>query len=500
MKNTQQKRNNSFRPGFSVLSRDRVELVIAEAYRILEEIGVHVEHAEAVEMLSGAGARVADGGERVYITRDLCEKCLDTIPGSFRLYNRDGERNVEVGGGGTIFDPGSSALSLYDYESGKIRAATTGDVIDFAALIAQIDVYDCQSTGLIPSDVPEDLADRFRLLISLLYCDKPVITGTFVRDGFETMHRMLCAVRGDADKLREKPLAIFDCCPTAPLSWSELTCDALVSCARTGVPAEIVSMPLTGATSPVTLSGAVVQHAAETLSGLVIHQLAGTGAPVVYGGAPAFFDMRKATTPMGAVETMLIDTAYCDVGRHLGLPRHAYMGLSDAKSIDFQAGFETAMGIVLASLAGINVVSGPGMLNFVGTQSLEKLLLDAEICEMGRRLIRGVEFHGGDEAIEELREHAADKSFLKSEHTRQYFRNEGYYPSGLIDRGSDGEWDSAGRPTSSRLAHDRVAELLSNRDSVLTDSGVVSALESIMDNSARAHGVNSLPDWKSGLL
>ena len=486
----------SYRPDLSILSEQRINSIVDEAFEILDEVGVLVQHPEAVELLAGAGARVADDGAHVFLDRQLCEQCLASAPSQFRLFDRNGENPVTIGGRHIIFDPGSSALSLYDFDSGEIRAASTDDVIDFTVLTAQIPTYDCQSTGLIPSDVPEVLADRFRLLISLVYGSRPVITGTFTKDGFETMHGLLSAVRGGAQKLRDKPLAVFDCCPTAPLTWSELTCDALLSCARTGVPAEIVSMPLMGATAPVTLAGSIVQHTAETISGIVIHQLAGSGMPVVYGGAPALFDMRKGTTAMGSSETMLIDSAYSEIGRHFDLPVQAYMGLSDAKRPDYQAGFETAIGVVMASLAGVNVVSGPGMLNFVNTQSLEKLLLDAEICEMGRRLIRGVEFRGQTEAIGLLQNLAADRSFMSSTHTRKYFHQETYYPSDLIDRGSEDEWNTTGRPDSLTRAHDRVRQLVANADNPPLDPAILAEFESIIERDARDHGIESLPDWK----
>ena len=122
-------------------------------------------------------------------------------------------------------------------------------------------------------------------------------------------------------------------------------------------------MGMTGATSPTTIAGTLVQHVAENLSGLVIGQLAGRGAPVIFGGSPSSFDMRKGTTPMGAIETMMIDAAYAQIGKFLKLPTHAYMALSDAKVNDPQAGFETALGAVLGALAGVNVISGPGMLD-----------------------------------------------------------------------------------------------------------------------------------------
>ena len=122
------------------------------------------------------------------------------------------------------------------------------------------------------------------------------------------------------------------------LIWSEFGAQNLIELARAGVPAQMVSMPLAGAAAPVTLLGAVVQHAAECISGIVIHQLAQPGAPIVWGGAPAIFDMRKGTTPMGAIETAMIDASYAQVGKSLGLPTHTYLGASDAKLVDAQAG------------------------------------------------------------------------------------------------------------------------------------------------------------------
>ena len=91
---------------------------------------------------------------------------------------------------------------------------------------------------------------------------------------------------------------------------------------------------------------------------------------------------------MGAVETMMINAAHVQIGKYLRLPTHSYMGLSDAKGVDGQAGLETGMGALVAALAGANVISGPGMLNFESCQSLEKLVLDNEICGMALRMVR----------------------------------------------------------------------------------------------------------------
>ena len=145
---------------------------------------------------------------------------------------------------------------------------------------------------MIPSDVNEQISDSYRLFLSLLYGKKPVVTGTFTIDSFEVMKNMQLAIRGSAELLKEKPLTIFSCCPTSPLKWSDVTSQNVVDCGKSGIPVEFIAMPLSGFMAPVTIIGTLVQHTAETLSGVVISQLSSPGTPMLYGGSPAAFDIR----------------------------------------------------------------------------------------------------------------------------------------------------------------------------------------------------------------
>ncbi len=481
-----------------LLSPAQIEQIVGEAISVLSEVGVIVENKEAVERLSAGGAKASDDGTRVLISENLVDQSLRTAPDHFFLYDRDGDEVGCVGRNNLIFDPGSAAISVFDFQNNKAVKPTTKDVVEFIAVTDQTPAFDVQSTGVVPSDLPDKLADRYRLFLALVYSKKPVITGTFLKEAFPVMFDMLVAARGSADALRDKPLAIFDCCPSPPLSWSDLTCQALMDCAAHGVPAETVSMPLSGATAPVTLTGSLVQHTAESLSGLVIHQLTNPGAPIVYGGAPAIFDMRKATTPLGAIETMMVDIGYAQIGKSLRLPVHAYMALSDAKSPDYQAGFETGIGAVLAAIAGVNIVSGPGILDFVACQSLEKLVLDAEVCMMARRLKEGITFKDATAGIDVLREFVTSgaKTFMTSEHTRSHFRDEVYYPSDVVDRGTYGDWEMAGGKTAAARAHDTAQKLLENPSLSKASEELIDKLLVIMTEDAARHGVESLPAWR----
>ncbi len=479
------------RPALRFLTEELLEEIKREAFRVLEKVGVLVEHQEARELLLSSGCRELRSG-RVAIPGDLVHKALSTAPRRVELYDGEGNLVVALGEDPPVFDPGSAALTILDWDTQRERKPETADLIALARVTDRLENIALQSTALIPGDVPHEIADRYRLAVALLFSAKPVVTGTFREDGFEPMYTMLLAVRGGESELRRRPLAIFDCCPSPPLKWSRLTCQALLDCARTGVPAELVSMPLAGATAPVTLAGSLVQHTAETLSGIVIHQLAGPGSPVIYGGSPAATDMRTGTTPMGAIETMMIDAAYNEIGRSFGLPTHAYMGLSDAKLPDAQAGAEAALGAVLGALSGISVISGPGMLDFESCFSLEKLVFDNDLCGMALRAARGIQRREGELAGDLYGDLSLGDLFLTSETTLRWFREELYFPSRVIDRETYENWVRAGRKSAGERAHERVVEILRSPAETPPDE-LVEEILGIVGAEGKRWGAESLP-------
>ena len=481
---------DAIRPRVQLFTTEQVEGIIGDALRALETVGFFVENDQALELLRGAGVRLE--GQRAFAGEEPVRAALATAPRRFTVFDREGKPALELGGDAVQFDPGSAALWFLDPATGR-RKPGTADLTHLAWVTEVCTHIAGQSTGLVPADVPEAMGDRWRLYVALLGSRKPVITGTFRKDAFAVMRAMLAAVRGGEAALAERPLAIFDCCPTPPLKWSDLTCQALIDCARSGIPAELVSMPLAGATSPVTLREMVVQHCAESLSGVLIHQLARPGAPIVFGGSPSAFDMRHGTTPMGAVETMMVDVGYAQVGKHLGLPTHAYMGLADAKGVDYQSGLESGLGAVLAALAGINVVSGPGMLDFESCQSLEKLVLDNEACGMALRLVRGVSHGSASVAVDLLRQLVEAGSLLGHRHTRANFRAELLIPGPAIDRASYGDWEKAGSRDAKAAAASEVQRILAGGNPAPVSDDLRRELDGLIRTEATRLGVESLP-------
>lgn len=490
-------RRHHLRPTLRFLGKDLVERILSEAAEVLSALGVEINNETILSMLSDHGARADRETKRAFFTEDLIKRALETAPRSFKLYDVLGRETHDFSGDNVYFTPGSAAINILDPESGVMRKPATSDYIRYAKLVSRLDHLSSQSTAFIPADVPEGISDSYRLYLALLYCEKPVVTGAFTIDSLNVMKEMQLAARGSVEELKQKPLTVFSCCPTAPLKWSGVTSQNLLDCAAHSIPVEYISMPLTGFVSPVTLVGTLVQHTAETLSGLVISQLANPGTPALYGGSPAAFDVRYETTPMGAVETQMIDCAYCEIGKYLGLPTQAYISLSDAKQLDAQAGMESSMGAALAALAGINNISGPGMLDFESCQSLEKLVLDNEICGMALRLARGIEPREDFPSLPRFQELLNEGHLLISKHSRRWLREEHYFPGRVIDRANRSRWQEEGALTLGARAHAEVQRLVASYEPSRLPEPVKTELVRLMEEEAGRHGMTTLPPRES---
>lgn len=422
------------RPKVQLLSPELIERILGEAFKLLVRPGFRVGAPEVVDLLRSHEVDVSEGIAHVH--ESLVRDCLATVPLEFQLHNRLGEPVVRYGGDDVHFDPGSCCVQVLDPETLQARPSTTADLVRLVQVAEALPQFAAQATAMTCSDAPSETGDLYRLHIVLKHSNKPIVTGAFSAAGLKGMIEMLVADAGSEEALRQKPRAVFDVCPSPPLNWSEFGAHNLLDLARAGVPAEIVSMPLAGGAAPVTLAGSITQHAAECLAGIVIHQLACPGAPIVWGGAPAIFDMRTGTTPMGAIETAMLNMGCAEVGKHFGLPTHGYLVATDSKLVDAQAGMESARSAVLGALSGINMISGAGMIDFLACHSIEKLVIDAEAIASAQRLLSGIVPRGDSLATGAFAQIGLSGEFLKLQETRALFRQEQQIPSDVIDRAS----------------------------------------------------------------
>jgi trimethylamine---corrinoid protein Co-methyltransferase len=204
--------------------------------------------------------------------------------------------------------------------------------------------------------------------------------------------------------------------------------------------------------------------------------------------------MRKGTTPMGAIETAMIDAAYAQVGKALNLPTHTYLGASDAKLADAQAGMESGMTALVGALAGINMISGPGMLDFLACFSVEKLAIDAEAIGMTKRLLAGIQTPTPTLALEMFVGINFKGEFLKQKLTRQLFAKEQFIPSPILDRGSIRSWQEEGCTDAWTRAKVRVQGLLKDYRAPQTHAEQRRELVALVNRLADEAGMHHLPD------
>jgi trimethylamine--corrinoid protein Co-methyltransferase len=481
-------------PKIELLSEELVGRVLDEAYQLMMNPGIKVQSVEARQLLAEAGALVSIDTDVVKIPQHVVEKALETVPHVFNLFDRLGNPTVTFGGDVVQFDPGSSGVHVLDPDTLEHKPSFANDLVRIVKITEMLPQYDAQSTAIVCNEIPKAVGDLYRLYVVLMFSNKPIVTGSFSIKTLDTMIEMLAIFAGGRKPLADKPLAVFDVCPSPPLIWSEFGSQNLIELARAGVPAEMVSMPLAGGAGPVTLLGSVVQHAAECLSGIAIHQLAKPGSPIVWGGAPAIFDMRKGSTPFGAVETAMIDASYAQVGKSLGLPTHAYLGASDSKLVDAQAGLESGLTALIGALAGINMISGAGMLDFLACQSPEKLVMDAEAIGMVKRLLAGMKIQTPTLATAMFEGINFKGDFLKQKITRELFAKEQYLPSAVIDRSSVRGWQAEGGKDAFSRAKTRTTELLAAYKRPTLEPGKERELIMLVEKHAREAGMDRLPE------
>jgi len=201
---------------------------------------------------------------------------------------------------------------------------------------------------------------------------------------------------------------------------------------------------------------------------------------------------------MGAVETWMISSAYVQVGKALGLPTHAYMGMSDAKIVDTQCGLESMGSNFVAALSGANIISGCGMLDFESCLSFEKLVIDAEMIGMVKRFVRGIVARDDPIAVTLMQKSGHKGNFLALPHTRKWYREEQYLPSEVIDRASFEGWKSRGEKTTFERARDRVEKLMTTYQPNTVSEEQRKELRAVTLDAARKFGMNSLPPLPPG--
>lgn len=469
------------RPTLHVLSDDLIARIVDEAKRVLAETGMEIRGPEMRRRLVETGLPTDASGSRVLFPRDVVERALATAPSSFQLFDRDGNPHADLGGDRVHFVPGSSGLKWLDHRTGEVRLANSTDFAEYIRLADGLEHIAYLATAFSTNaDIEAQVSDAWRLYLTLTNSKKPVVSGAFTEHGVPRMVEMMALFRADRADLIARPMSIFTITATGNFRYSEDSCQNLIDCVEAGIPVEIVPVTLMGLIAPVTTVGATVFHTVDVLAGITMAQIIRPGAPVLFGGAPATFHMKIASSPMTAIEALQLDAAYVAVGKSLGLPTQSYLAFSDSPILDAQAGAETFGSALIAALAGVNSVSGPGMLDFLLVFSMPKLVFDDEMCGQALRFVREIRVADDLPVGPLIDQLMADQHLIMADHTMAHWPDELYLPSPVVDRDNREQWMKSGAKDTYQRACDEVDRRLARYRPLETDPLIVAELERII--------------------
>jgi trimethylamine--corrinoid protein Co-methyltransferase len=450
---------------YKPLSEQDIKIIHETSMRVFSEIGFRVNNKEALDLFSSSEAKIDNKKNRVKMDPERVMDLVGKAPSIIRLHGQKPEQTLEVGGKKVYAGTGGTALYVLDPLSGKKRPSTLSDLKDIAKIIECLDNIHFFMLPVFPHDVDKEDIDVNRFGVAMNYCSKHVIGGVYTLEGVRNVIRMAELISGSRESLIDKPIiSIVTCCGISPFTLDDHYTRLTIEVAKAGIPVVTPVEPLCGATAPITLAGNLVVQNCDTLAGIMITQLVNPGTPVFYGCISSIADMKDMKYLSGAVEMGLMNAAACQLARFYQLPIYTTAGMSDSKTLDAQAGMESAITNLLVALAGGNFIhDAAGLLEFCMCASLEKYVIDDEILGMIMRAIKGIEVNPETLAFDLLKKIGPGGHFVASRHTRKFMRREQFMPN-LCDRQRRNEWISKGSKNIMERAREKLEAILNHPD------------------------------------
>lgn len=447
----------------SILSEGERQRIIDDAFRLIAEVGVRVESESLCRKLRRAGARVDDPSGLVRMAREMASDYLSQVPRTCRLETIDG-RPIDCGGEGRrcvslVLDP-----VIVDYDEGP-RPPRLADVAKHARIgdaLPLVNTTYKMDQGV--SDVPIEDVNAATLYEFLTNTTQGLAANPADMDSMRLWFEMVEVIL-DGDCFRDRPILSIGSHVTSPFRLGPHECALLEFTAQHWIPTTGGSCPMAGATSPFTLAGTLLQCLAETVFHLAAAQVLQPGLPMLAGSSMFAFNMQAGDVTAGGVETTLMDAAYVEVVRQLGLPVSGCIGFADPPAVDVQAGAEAALATAAMVLVGANSLNGLGTIGNAAGVSPEKIVIDHDLIEMADRFRQGVCTDAVKLAFETIAEVGAGGDFMSHAHTLAQLRSGEHYYGGSFGRGGPVHFS---KPMLER-AHERVGEILTTHVPAISD-------------------------------
>ena len=472
----------SARPHFRMLTDDQIERITTTAFEVLAKVGFKVLHAGVREMLQSAGAIVS--GESVKVPEYIVRRCLSTAPKGWSIYDRNGQRAMDVSGRNSYYGTSTASPQTKDALTGAYHETRVEDLQRAARIADSLENIDWVMPMGSVQDVPAKAADVHEFFATVTNTTKPIVCLAYSPRGIELICEMAATVAGGEAALRDKPFLVLYPEPISPLIMPEDVAGRILIAADRFLPQMMGPAIQPGGTGPVTMAGAVAQGVAESMFCVVVAQLRQPGCPVGLGCSYGILDMSQALMSIGAPEMSLALAAHAEVAQAMGLPTWGLAGATDAKRLDAQAGAEAAYHILAQGMSGLNLIHDVGYMDMSMACAVEQLVMGNDVIGMAKRFLRGMEVNEAQLAFDVIRQVGPGGHFLQQRHTMENFRNE-LWQSTIFTRKAFETWKENGsRDVETRVREKIIAILEDHQVPNLPDT-VHAELERIRDEGEK---------------
>jgi len=426
---------------FSLLSDDQRSTIYSAALEILSRTGAKVYSSRAIELFKKAGCWV--DGELVKFPVGLSEWAVRTAPSKILMYDRDGNRVMDLEGRNTYFGPGPTNTFHIDTETEEMRKPRISDTENVARACEALKNIDFVEDLGTPDDVTLTLADVHAYRALVTNTRKPVVHWAFDIDQYNDIIEIAAIVAGGLESLQKKPFLALYSEPSPPLMHSDEAINKAIFAAEKRVPIVYTPCIISGGTAPATLAGALALGVAESVVGIIASQLVQEGSPIIMGGVYGIMDMLTTVYSYGSPEFNVLQAGIAEVAHYMNIPVFGTAGCTDSHILEAQAAAEAAMSILTAMQAGANLVHDCGYTGFGSAGSIFQLVLADEIIGMVRRIMKGIEVNDFTLALDEIDKSGPSGEHVTSMHTYKNFKKEQWFPT-LMNRMRYSEWKTMG--------------------------------------------------------
>ncbi|MEM4277185.1 MAG: trimethylamine methyltransferase family protein [Thermoplasmata archaeon] len=443
---------------FKIMSDADAETIHETSLDLLERMGVKVVSAEARTLLRQAGAEVDEKTQVAKIPRDIVTSAMAKCMRPVKMCARNPKNDFVLDGEHAYVCTDGVGLATIDLETGERRPSTKKDVEDSARIVDYLEYMNMYNPLVTPLEVPKHAHSLHEVEASFNNCEKHVTPGaTYTKEEAEYQLRMAAAIAGGWEELKRRPIMSVLTCTSSPLMLGTTT-DVAIAYARAGCPPLLMAMPLIGATSPMTVAGAVLLGNAQVLALATVVQLAAPGAPLCYSTEPMAMDVQTGLFEGLFPAANLVRAAHVQMSKYYKIPIFVGGWGSCSKVPDVQAGYEKALSALMYYLSGADMTSGPGLLENWTVLAHEQLIIDYEIYTMILDMVKGFKVDADTMPLDVIMKVGHEGHYLGQKHTLDHFK-EMWRPM-VTDGQPYAVWKAAGSKGAVEHAREKAREIL----------------------------------------